>query len=351
MSLQGLPVVQLPGPSGGVTGGGGASVGSGQVLSQLALTDTEDGIGYAVRLIDGQLRVVGTTNGEALSQLVMLDGFTGTLNPATMIGTRHSMRAGALPFILQQDTSSGQQASTDFAIWYNNEIVGLQQTSLAFWIGQNVSITNGMWVAQNMFVISTNHGSAVFNVGGSVLAHSNLIFWFNVWLGKRIAGWLYRDSGVVTTLIELVTVIGNIFENAGMKTDTFGTPSGVRTGNWPVMWGVGYRGNVHINSNTTGGEAPGSFTPEFFGIMGYHPMTVTNRVDWPQFVDARSVGFASVEGVGNFRLKTSSPIHNLFSMPMDIPLPYDLDGLPRGQWDPPGPYRSGSPYRSVMLAP
>lgn len=76
MSLQGLPVVQLPGPSGGVTGGGGASVGSGQVLSQLALTDTEDGIGYAVRLIDGQLRVVGTTNGEALSQLVMLEGST-----------------------------------------------------------------------------------------------------------------------------------------------------------------------------------------------------------------------------------------------------------------------------------
>lgn len=308
-------------------------------------------IDCAVPRLNNGLRPYSTQNTRFHLDGCNLDGFSGSLNPGTMIGSRHSMRAGASPFILQQDTSSGQQASTEFTIWYNNEIVGLQQTSLAFWIGQNLSITNGVWIAQNTFVISTNHNSAVYNIGGSSLAHWNLILWFNSWLGKRIAGLLYRDTGVVTTLIELVSIIGNLFENAGMKTDTFGTPDGSRTGNWPVMWGVGFKGNVHINANTTGVEAPGSFTPEFFGLLGYHPMNVTNLVDWPQFVDARSVGYASVEGAGDFRLKSTSPIHGLFGMPIDIPLPYDLEGLPRGLWDPPGPYRSGNPRRSIAPTP
>lgn len=56
-----------PGPSG--TGG----TGTGQALSQIVMTDTVDGVGYAMRLVDGQLVVVGVSNGEALSQLVMIE--------------------------------------------------------------------------------------------------------------------------------------------------------------------------------------------------------------------------------------------------------------------------------------
>lgn len=59
-----------PGPAG--TGG----TGTGQALAQIVMADTVDGIGYAIRLVDGQLRVVGVSNGEALSQLVMIEGGT-----------------------------------------------------------------------------------------------------------------------------------------------------------------------------------------------------------------------------------------------------------------------------------
>lgn len=299
--------------------------------------------------VSGGLRPFSTQNTRFHLDGCDLDGFSGSLNPAFMVGTWHSYRAGGDPFILMQDTSPGQTASTDWFIWFNNEIPGLQQTSLAWWVGQNQPIQNGGWIAQNIFAITTNHVAAVFNWGGSVYSHTNVFAWHNVMTGKRAAGFWYNDTGTNFVGRTLIGWMNNLVENFGYKTDDFGTGDGARTGNWGVMWSVGHRGNVHVNANTTGVEAPASFIPEFAGLQSYHPGSAfTNRVDWPAMIDPRSVGYPSVEGVGDYRFRSSSPIYQQFQLPLDIPLPFDLEGLPRGLWDPPGPYRSGNPRRSVL---
>lgn len=52
------------------------SILSGSALAQIVMTDSNDGIAYILKLVDGQIRVVGTSNGESLSQLVLSDGGT-----------------------------------------------------------------------------------------------------------------------------------------------------------------------------------------------------------------------------------------------------------------------------------
>lgn len=288
------------------------------------------------------LRPVATHNTRFHLDGVDLTGFSGTLNPATMIGSYHPKREGASPFILQRDTSSGQQASTDYFIWYNNLIGGLQSSSLAWHVGQNTNIHRGGAVVQNVFAITTNAGPCVFNFGGSQLSHTNFIGWHNIFVGKRAAGFWYNQASNYVAFRTFISWVGNFVENFGYKTDDFtgdGGADGARIGNWSVMWSVGHRNNVHDNANTTGSEAPGSFVPYFRGITSYHPLTAfTNAVSWPDFVDPRSVGNASVEGEGNWRYNTTSPVGQQFQDLLDIPIPYDLAGEARSAYDPPGPY-------------
>lgn len=285
---------------------------------------------------------------------VNLDNFTGALQPMTMVASDHPEKEGSGGFQVRND-SSGVVQPPHYVLWYNNRMGGLQQPStLTWWIGQNTNI-NGLMIAQNVWAITTNAGSCVFNFGGSTLHHTNAIDWNNIYVGKRAAGFWYNQVGTNVAWRWFISHMNNIMENFGYKADTFtgdGPADGARVGNWPVMWSVGFRGNVHVNANTTGSEAPASFVPEFKGLNSYHPLTAfTNRVDWPQFVDPRSQGNASVTGAGNWRYASTTPTVTQTQTPRDVPLPYDLDGLPRGIWDPPGPYRSGNARRSIVSTP
>lgn len=290
------------------------------------------------------LRPVATHNTSFRMSNCDLNGYYGTLNPRTMVGCYHPEREGASPFVLQQDTSSGQQASTDFFIWADNIMGGLQNTSLAWYFGQNKSIQYGGYIANNVFPITTNAGPCVFNFGGSVYHHTNIVLHHNIWYGKRAAGYGYNQTGTNAAWRVLWSTIGNIWENFGYKDDVFtgdGGADGNRIGNWALMWGVDHHHNIQINCNTTGGEAPASFVPYFFGTVSYHPLTTfTNFVDWPKMVDPRSVGYPSLEGEGDYRYQADSPVGQQFTATRDIPLPYDLDGLRRTAYDPPGPFGS-----------
>lgn len=300
--------------------------------------------------VSSSLRPFATDNTSFRMSNCDLTGYSGTLNPRTMVGCYHPKREGASPFILQQDTSSAQLASTEFFIWADNIMGGLQNSSLTWHFGQNKSIQYGGYIANNVFAITTNAGPCVFNFGGSVYHHTNIILHHNVWYGKRGAGYGYDQAGTNATWRIMWSTVGNIWENFGYKTDTFtgdGGASGNRIGNWSLMWGVDHHHNIQVNCNTTGGEAPASFVPYFFGTVSYHPLTAfTNVVDWPGMVDPRSVGYPSLEGVGDYRYRADSPVGQQFTADRDIPLAYDLDGLRRSAYDPPGPY--GSNLRPVV---
>lgn len=289
------------------------------------------------------LRPFSTQNTNFRLSNCDLDGFSGTLNPRTMVGCYHPQRSGSAAFVLQQDTSSGATGFTDYFIWADNIIAGLQNTSLAWYFGQNKETSYGGYIANNIFTITTNSGPAVYNFGGSVYYHTNIIIHHNIFIGKRAAGYMYNQVGTNIAIREFISTVGNLSENFGYKTDDFtgdGPADGVRTGNWPVMWGAGHHHNVHVNCNTTGVEAPASFVPYFYGTVSYHPLTAfTNLVTWPDMKDPRSVGYPSVEGIGNYHWNTTSPIAQQFTPALvDIPLRFDLDGLQRSQYDPPGPY-------------
>lgn len=293
--------------------------------------------------VAGGLRPYSTQNTTFRLSNCDLDGFSGSLNPRTMVGCYHPQRAGSSAFVLQQDTSSAAAGFTDFFIWSDNIIAGLQNTSLAWYFGQNKETSYGGYIANNIFTITTNSGPAVYNFGGSVNYHTNIIIFHNIFIGKRAAGYMYNQVGTNITIREFIVTVGNLGENFGYKTDTFtgdGPADGIRTGNWPVMWGVGHHHNVHVNCDTTGVEAPASFVPYFYGTVSYHPLTAfTNTVTWPDMKDPRSVGYNSVEGIGNYHWNTTSPIGQQFQSGLvDIPIRFDLDGSQRSQSDPPGPY-------------
>lgn len=81
--------------------------------------------------------------------------------------------------VTQEDTSSAAAGFTDFFIWSDNVIAGLQNTSLAWYFGQNKAIGYGGYIANNIFTITTNSGPAVYNFGGSVYYHTNIVIHHN----------------------------------------------------------------------------------------------------------------------------------------------------------------------------
>lgn len=307
--------------------------------------------------VTGGLRPYSTHNTRFHLDGCDLTGFSGSLAPALMAATVHPQREGAASFVLSQDTSSGGNAPTEFFYWADSYISGLQQPgSLAWWVGQNISITNGGVIENSAFFVTTNSGSSVFNLGGSVLPHWNIVIDSCEFGGARFAGYGYNQSGTNSVTRRFILHRNSITQNLGYKTDTFTGDGGAdanRTGNWPLMWGLGHRGNVHYSCDVNGGSGP-NFPPEFYGLVSHHPMgAYTNSVQWPRWVDPRSQGDANLEGVGSFRLRSDSPIWDQFACPRDVSLPYDLDGVPRGDLDPPGPYVSGSIRRTAafLIAP
>lgn len=296
--------------------------------------------------VTGGVRPFSTQNTRFHVDRCDFSGFSGVLAPSVMLASIHPQREGGADFGLQQDTSTGGTAPTDYFYWADSFISGLQKGgTLAWWIGQNISITNGGIVENSAFFVTTNAGSSTFNLGGSIYHHTNIVIDGVAIGGARMAGYGYNQSGTNRVNREFVLHRNSIVQNLGYKTDTFtgdGPADSARVGNWPLMWGLGHRGNIHYSCNVNGGSAP-EFPPYFYGLTSYHPLDVfTNSVQWIRWRDPRSQGDASVEGLGDFRLQTDSPAWDQFREERDQSLPYDLDGIPRGSLDPPGPYVSGN---------
>lgn len=309
-----------------------------------------------VQTCTGGLRPPSTQHNRYQIRGSNLDGFSGSIIPGTFIGNVHPQRVGAGNFTLNSDIA-GSATSSDFGIWYNNVIAGLQNSGSCVAWGQNTNNGKGFAIVQNVFVITTNGSSAVFNFGTSALNHTNLILAHNAFVGKRVAGFGYNDTGTNAAWRVLWTFLGNLIENGGWKTDTHDTGSGNRVGNWPLMWGVGYRNNYHPSVNSSGAEAPGSFVPYWMGLSSYHPgdgQSLTNTIESIAFTMRASVGGTNgVEGIGNWRLLSRSGAfrvsHGHPAGLADFMVPWDLDGVYRGLSDPSGPYVSGNPRKSIFV--
>lgn len=341
----------------GVTVGGAASLFSGTDylwLDQCVISNTSAGLAQnspslwlthcRVPLLSGGLRAVSNQDTGYQMRGCDFTGFTGGIIAKTMVGCIHPQREGAALTTLVTDPSSGTSCSPEWTIHYNN-LMAVQSTSEATYFGRNLPTQWGMALVQNVYVITTNATGGVHNFGGATYPHTNFVVAHNEIGGKRIAGLGYNDTGTNQVNRILWALHANFIENAGMKTDTFGTASGARVGNWMLHWGVDFSHNVHANINSTGVEAPASFVPEFWGIASYHPLDVfTNTVEWMGFVDRRAPGGTNgVEGVGNWRFRSDSAVWDIVpDLDHDYLVPYDLEGYPRSPRDPAGPYAAGN---------
>jgi len=272
--------------------------------------------------------------------------------PRLFVGNLHTSIDSSLSFATE---GNGQSVTHDWLIYYNNYLGGLNLNGAAVIgfgnsSGITSSLTNGAAFVQNICEITTNGVSASYSFFGNNTNHyTNFIFWNNVMLGKRIAGFGYNNSGTTVAYRYYWSTVGNIFDNVGLKTDTESVGSGNRIGNWPVMWMVGASGNFFQECDTSGVDSPGAFNPEFNGINCYHPVgSQTNETTFIRFKDRRSQGgsYSPPPGNGDYRLHTTSPAR-LLKVP--VKLRFDINGYTRGTADPPGAHAAGSGRKAAFF--
>jgi hypothetical protein len=172
-------------------------------------------------------------------------------------------------------------------------------------------------------------GNAPFN---------NVIYWHNVIVGQR-SQFGYNTSGGIQKDRWFWSVKGNYWDILGLKSDTHNDPGedGRHIGNWPLMNGVGFSGNIDacvtaITSNFIG-DFPG--LSSITKVIG--DSTPASYMD---FVDRQSFAGAGEDtGMGDYRLGSSSPG---IGLAIDHVLSHDLDGVARVSADDTGAYRYSS---------
>lgn len=187
----------------------------------------------------------------------------------------------------------------------------------------------------NLVEVRTNAVSGVGEIGSFSIPTKGVLIWNNTLVGQRVL-LAYNDTGTNRVLHEQWSVKGNIFDDANIKMDTFGTPNANRTGGWEQLWGVNWSDNWAME---TGSIAPAPFYNEFVGINSYFFLDPTPS-DTLKFINRMAAdGTNGFAGGGDYRLQTNSPLwlHGARVQP----LKWDLAGELRGTNGPPGAYGAG----------
>jgi hypothetical protein len=144
----------------------------------------------------------------------------------------------------------------------------------------------------------------------------HIILWHNDFLGER-TNLSYNEAGTTVLFHTNFSVRGNLFFNQNIKSDTFGTQSGNRVGNWGQLYSVGYAGNdIHSDQNGT------YFPPDFDGLY-----TITGAITLGFSAD-KSFATGSHAGNGNYELTAASSLRSYVPAGTAV-LPFDLRGNKR----------------------
>lgn len=246
---------------------------------------------------------------------------------------------------LLRDNYSGILApqGTNIIIAYNT-LYGIQGPGTGALLGISIDST-GYAIIQNLIEEVGTTSTPTLAMAGDNSAGtnvSNVIQWNNTLVGNRQNG-PYNEQGTLYRLRTLWSKKNNCWDDDNIKADTFGTQNAARIGNWSCLYSVGSTGNWLGNVNNVGTSA---FThEEDGGFPG--TWTAETPTQWPaqyqKFVSHKAwTGSVDQTGFGNYRLQSSSP---LIPWNCEWVLPFDIEGTPRGLWDPPGAYASASPLK------
>lgn len=235
----------------------------------------------------------------------------------------------------------------DGFIVYNNFVTWSNATDL-FSAGYSTNCMRGMAIVQNVFESRADTSGATFRVGydENTSCLTNVIIWYNTVIGER-ANIAYNDSTTNVPFWKyLWSVKGNIFDDYNLKSDNFpdGTygQSGIRIGNWPCLFGVGYSGNIWLG--TAGVGAPDTFNND--QMLGWNGLnvdcaTATRALGYAGFRNRASHdGSSPGVGGGDYRLNSYSAPHRIVT---EWLLPFSISGKARGPYDFPGAFNSANP--------
>lgn len=265
---------------------------------------------------------------QTLSILVRGNTFSGTsgsgnIMPYTFIG--NSMTSGVIEMI---DNYSGQTIEYTQApiVAFNNLLGNSGSVAMLLKGTANNANSDGGAVVGNLIERTTKNVSALIGIaadGSTTSAVNNMIIWNNVFVGQR-ENIGYNDAGTVAAQRLNWSIFGNLMQDFNIKSDTFPTESGNRTGNWPVVFQVGSKGNVLADSGN-------GFDAEWDGIHSEQtswtspgPNAVFGFESFAAYDGTGSDGTAGAGG-GDYRTEYAGAQATMSRGP----LPYDLTGRAR----------------------
>jgi len=177
--------------------------------------------------------------------------------------------------------------------------------------------TKGTAIVQNVIEkVTTIDELMAISGDGNTATSDNVMVWHNTFVGERENA-AYNETGTTANFHTNYSVRGNLLSNHNIKTDTFGTQSGARVGNWAEVYGVGYAGN-----DLKADQAGVYFGPDFDGVY-----TITGATTLG-FSKDRSYATGDRIGNGNYELNGSSGIRSYVPAGTAV-LPFDIRGNPR----------------------
>lgn len=211
-------------------------------------------------------------------------------------------------------------------------------------------VGSGAAIVQNVFEYISSVSTALVRIaadGSTVSPVRNIMLWYNTTTGQRINRG-YNDAGTTFYLRTLWQEIGNLYESAAIKADTFAPVSANRIGNWSLLYGVGNFGNIDVEAGTASNPVgtAGLWQPEFPGLFSdWIPIAPSNNeqanpqppgnsaamrpVNYVQYTSRQSWnGITAGAGGGNYQLLSGSPAISLIPAGRAA-LPVDIEGYPR----------------------
>jgi len=228
--------------------------------------------------------------------------------------------ANTMP-ILAFNTMYRQDVSVEMACQIHNATTGIL----------------GAAIVQNIFENNSSGELELFITADASTSNpaNNVLMWHNTLVGGRINRG-YNDTGSSSLLRTLWSEVGNLIEKEALKSDTFPTADAARTGNWPVLYGVGRRGCMNVEATPL--AASGQFQLEFDGINSYAPAknggtnpitSATNPIAFSGLLGRLAWnGSTANVGSGDYRMQPHSLLRNLIPSGGAV-LPYDIFGVPR----------------------
>lgn len=268
----------------------------------------------------------------------------GIIQCYTVIGNyRPNSRGGAQAANFAVDSATGMSGkSPQHPIFAFNLVMSHWNNIILSW--NNLSNWFGSAIVGNVMEQTTNtvgsYIASVFETDNK--SGTNLVSWNNTWAGQRW-NYCYNSAGTANPHTMLFSFKNNLADSVACKTDIFPTANEARTNNWPVVFGSGMSGNFISGISNVGTV---SFWFEFTGLNSFQNVSTRIPSNYVQFVSASCFnGISPAAGDGNYRVQSQSP--SILNPVRDWVLPYDIEGVSRGLFDPPGAYATASPRKGA----